>query len=1538
MMTENLFTTVILDAVASPLLICQNNTILYANPAAEKLTGYTCDQLLNQSIHTLIYNTSSKAFTTWYSQCLASNSSESLDVRLFPSSKSVIWVKLIASATLFEGKPAHILTMQDITHLRNIETQLYLSETYRDILLMNNPDLVMMTDNAGNLLYVSPSIHETLGYTADEVLGQNWIEKVYPDDQALIFAAVQEIRQTDKSTHLEVRIRNQAGEYLWFEALVGMVTQRQDDQITLISSIRNIHKHKLNELALRERERRLRLITDNMQDIVLEIDPLGLIRYLSPSCLSIMGYEPEALMGRSHLDYVHADDLPNVLQYFSQAYANPDHKPLEFRFKHQKGHYLWLEIVYKLVTDDADKLQSVVISAREITERKQVQEAFQQNRHLLQQIMDTAPSGIYLFDIPSGQSLFHNQKGILGYSEDQVKQAGENFYLHLTHPDDRTAAEVSNERLKQAKDGEVIVSECRIKHADGEWCWHQFHDTVFARDEYGVPKQYLRAGYEITGRKLAEAALHQNQYMLQQITDVAPVGIYIYDVNKRRDVYHNKKTTQDTGIDTLAETLPEKFYADYIHPEDVERHQRHQEHLMQAKDGEIIESENRIRLPDGTYRWFNFRDVVFARDEAGKPTQFLGSMQDITERKQAEQALKQSQNLLKKITDTAPFGVYIYDVKQRRDIYHNKRLIEEINPQESGNEPEKDFYADHVHPDDLKIHTEHRQRLMAARDGEIIESEVRARNRKGEYEWLYFRDIVFARDEDGKPSQFLGSMQDITQRKQAEQALRDNQNLLKQITETVPLDIYIYDVDLKHNVFFNRAENMGYALNTLDSQFTGDFYSNLVHPDDLDMHRVNARRLMTARDGELLHSEYRMKHASGEWRWYDFRDIVFARHADGTPRQFLGSVQDITARKNTEAALQQSQEVLQQIMSAVPLDIYIFDVDLNKGVFANRDNNLGLEKPLSTGANEAFFRGLVHPDDLTLYDDFNQRLVNSQQGTYVEGEFRMRHTNGTWIWRNYRNIVLHRHADGTPSQYLGTVEDITQRKEIEAALRQSQHMFQQVTETVPMIIFIYDYDVQRNVFENRISDLGFDKAIISNASLSFFANLVHPDDRSAYDETLRQLEDAKDGEMLENEFRMQAADGTYMWRNYRYTPFARHPDGTLSQFLGMIQNVDERKNAAEALRENEEKLRLITDNIHDLVALTDENMVYRYVTPSHLKILGYQAEELIGKSIFELLHPDDLEMVKTKVISAVEKQLPDTSEFRYRHHDGYYLWMETNGTLALGADGKFNGAVFASRDVSERRWMQRAMLEQEKLLVMLQKEQELSALKTRMMSRLSHELRTPLAIISTSADLLDTYGKRMTEIQRTERLQQIKTQIKHFISMLDNMALVVKGISYSIDFSPAPYNLELTARTIINELKELLRVTHLVELQLQGDLREVNSDEQLMRLILTHLLANALKYSPPTKPILLRAKMTDETITIELRDQGIGILPQDKERIFEPFFRGTNIGEVPGLGVGLSIVKDAVESMNGKVEVSSEAGKGTTVLVEIPLGGIIGIN
>ncbi|MCA0455263.1 MAG: PAS domain S-box protein [Chloroflexi bacterium] len=1265
----------ILDAVASPILICQNNNILFANQAAEKLTGYSMQKMLMMGISNLIHASSSVIFHTWYSSQPDESANASLDIRLETAKPSLIWVSIIAAPTDYNGRTALMLTLHNTTTFRSAENRLLMGENGNDLLLENHPDVMTITNYQGQFVYVTSSVTQAFGYLIDDVIGRRWQEWIYPEDISTILDAIEEVREDAKNVKKEIRIRQSNGDYVWCEAILGMIYHQHGHQITLMSIIRNIHQYKLNEFALKEREQRLRMITDNMLDIVLEIGEDGLIRYISPSCLPIMGYKPEELIGQSHIESVHPDDVPSVLAYFTDALKNPAQSPLEMRFRHRNGSYLWIEIVYNLVKDEQGNLQSIVISCREVT------------------------------------SLRKNRQ-----------------------------------------------------------------------------------------------TLHEQERLLSQITDIAPFGIYIYDVNQKRDVYHNQRLLQEAALEYYSENPPGEFYNDYVHPDDQAQHQAHQKRLMEAKDGEVIESENRVRRGDGSYSWFYFRDSVFKRDANGVPYQFVGSMQDISERKASEEILSQNQHLLQKITDTVPLDIYIYDVKQKRNIY------------------------------------------------------------------------------------------------------------------------------------FNRTQNMGYPLDVLDSQQSGDFYASLVHPDDKALHAENGIRLQNAKDGELIESEYRMKHADGEWRWYYFRDIVFARAADGSPSQFLGTIQDITARKSTEAALRESQQVLHQVTTAVPMDIYIFDVDTQKTIFANRPTNLGIDPQPSMEPGGQYFGNRVHPDDRARYDDFHQRLAASPDGAYVEGEFRMLRVNGTYMWRSYRNMVLQRHTNGTPSQYLGTVEDVSARKEIEAALSESQHLFQRLTQAAPIQIFIYDYDLQRNIYENRPSDLGFAPAIMTNASADFFTNLIHPDDRAKHDEIIRKLQTAADGEMLEYEFRMLGADGRYMWRYYRWTPFARRHDGSLSQFLGTVLNVDERKRISDALIENEEKLRLITDNLHDLVSLADSDLKFRYLTPSHIRVLGYKPEEMLGKSAFELVHPEDLDLVKSKTLLAMDKLQSDTIEFRYRHHDGYYIWMETTGSIILDPQGQFGGAVFASRDISERRWMQRAMLEQEKLLVMLQKEQELSSLKTRMMSRLSHELRTPLAVIATSADLLEMYWQRMNETQRNDRLQQIKAQIKHFTSMLDNMSLVVKGISYNLEFAPSPYDISQTCETLIAELQELLHSQHTIHLELKGDVNVVNSDEQLIYLILTHLLANAIKYTPQSKPITITGEVKDDAIVLQVRDEGIGIPADEHDRILEPFYRATNIGEVPGLGIGLTIVKDAIDSMNGTMTIASQLDVGTTVTVEVPMGGTIGLN
>jgi PAS domain S-box-containing protein len=572
--------------------------------------------------------------------------------------------------------------------------------------------------------------------------------------------------------------------------------------------------------------------------------------------------------------------------------------------------------------------------------------------------------------------------------------------------------------------------------------------------------------------------------------------------------------------------------------------------------------------------------------------------------------------------------------------------------------------------------------------------------------------------------------------------------------------------------------------------------------------------------------------------------------------------------------------------------------------------------------------GLVHPDDMEQVAQLISTALEGGEGRYAV--FRARHKQGYHIWLEASGSVV-RHESGEVRSLIAVCRDVTARKLSEDALREAESLMRQVMELAPVDIYIFDVVEQCNIFHNRKTNLGYHLEDMAEGSDEYYGSFVHPDDRAVFDDKSRRLMEARDGEIIVSEHRMKHADGEWHWIAFHDMVFKRDADGKPTQFLGYFQDVSERRNVEAALRLSEEKLRTIADNMHDMVSMVDPNLVFNHASPAHRTTLGYEPGDLIGHSVMEYIHPDDLELVMRSAQAAFQKRDGDMVEYRFKHADGYYVWLETSGRVMTNSAGIVTGAVFSSRDISERRWMQRALVEQERLVTALQKEQELGGLMQRMMSRLSHELRTPLAVISSSTDLLEYYGQRMNETQRVERLHQIRSQVRALTGMLDNMSLVVKGLSFSSDFAASTYDLERLCRQIIEDISKLLKATQTIDLRLSGPTSQVPADEHLMRLILTHLLSNALKYSHPGSRVEIEVNATTEAIELKVIDHGIGILPDERERIFEPFFRGSNINEVPGLGIGLSIVQKAIASHHGTIDLTSEAGKGTHVTVKLPL-------
>ncbi len=223
----------------------------------------------------------------------------------------------------------------------------------------------------------------------------------------------------------------------------------------------------------------------------------------------------------------------------------------------------------------------------------------------------------------------------------------------------------------------------------------------------------------------------------------------------------------------------------------------------------------------------------------------------------------------------------------------------------------------------------------------------------------------------------------------------------------------------------------------------------------------------------------------------------------------------------------------------------------------------------------------------------------------------------------------------------------------------------------------------------------------------------------------------------------------------------------------------------------------------------------------------------------------------------------------------------------------------------------------------------LNILKARFMAMATHECRNPLNVIVMSANLIErANGKPKGDSQFFEL---IKKSVKKITHLLDDVLVLGQAEAEDQPFNPKPTDLIDLCTSVIQEIQVSFGYSHTLDFQCSGEPLVVDVDRQLIEQILTNLLSNALKYSPPGSTVRLRLAYRDSSVLFEIQDEGIGITQQEQQRLFEVFFRAENVGDVPGTGLGLAIVKRCVERHGGRIGVESEVGNGSTFLVEIPV-------
>lgn len=380
--------------------------------------------------------------------------------------------------------------------------------------------------------------------------------------------------------------------------------------------------------------------------------------------------------------------------------------------------------------------------------------------------------------------------------------------------------------------------------------------------------------------------------------------------------------------------------------------------------------------------------------------------------------------------------------------------------------------------------------------------------------------------------------------------------------------------------------------------------------------------------------------------------------------------------------------------------------------------------------------------------------------------------------------------------------------------------------------------------------------------------------------------------------------------------------GIVSVFL---RDITERKEAEEALRQSEERYRLLFEQAQDGIFMIDETGHYVDANPSGCRMLGYTLEELCTMTAAEVLPKEDRPLFLERRTAFVEGR-PTAEEWRLQHKDGHLIPVESS----IKPFGKGWGQAIV-RDITERK---QAETEKERLLKeKLEALEQLDRCKDEFLSVLSHELRTPLNAITGFGSLLaDRVAGGLSERQGFF-VDRILHGADRMLALVDDLLDVARMRTGRFQVQPMPGSFRAVLEETASAVRPLAERKQLT-IHLEAEDRVLPFDPIRIRQVLQNLLINAIHFSHPGKSIRLRTALSDSFLLTECRDEGIGISPEKLPKLFSPFHQidMSNTRRVGGTGLGLCICKAIVEAHGGAIEVESDGlGCGATFRFRLPL-------
>ncbi|MFW6357735.1 MAG: PAS domain S-box protein [Chroococcales cyanobacterium] len=1212
-----------------------------------------------------------------------------------------------------------------------------------------------------------------------------------------------------------------------------------------------------SQKALNESETHFKSMVDSVEDYaIFMLDPKGFITSWNTGAQQIYGYRSDEIIGK----------------HFSCFYSQPEieeGKPkalleatlLNNRIQKQEwllrkdGTFFCANSVLTAFRDEQGKLQGFSNVTRNVTDRVAAEKALRESEERFRVTFEQAAVGIAHVS-PDGTLMRVNQKlcDILGYTKEELLKLS---IEDISHPDDY---KINRDYIQKALANQIsdYSMEKRYFRKDGSIVWANLTVSLIRESEgkgqnkAGIPKYFIAVIEDITQRKEAEKALQKRENELRLITNAVPVLI-IYVNHQKQYVFTNSCFQDWFGY--CPEFIQGKPIKSILKQDFYERISPYIERVL---GGEKVSFNTYFLDAKGNQRYLSVNHVPQFQNE--EVVGFVVVANDITEQ-QAE--------LLKR--------------KQAEDKIH--QLNEELEQRVIERTSQLQKAYDEVE-------------LLSNRLNSIIEGTS---------------DFVAGLDLDFRYIVFNDAF-----RKEIQSIFGQSITLgmsLQQVLAHIPPDQAKKSIDT-----WSRALNGEkftviecYGNKGQDQRFYELTYSPITNYQGT----LIGASMIARNISDRIHYETEI---------HRLNEALEERVLERTSQLQLANKQlahEIYQRQETEAALMESEERLRLALEAADLGSWYDDLTTGMLYWSTRCSEMfGLE-PTRTDLDYDTFIACLHPNDREKTDAAVKKAIASQQDYGME--YRVLWPDGAIHWISAKGRPFY--EGNTPTRMMGVVQDITERKEAEIALAESESRFRRLYESNIIGIVFSDLHGQiEDANDAFLAMVGYSREDLETGRLRWDI-LTTSESLGITQRAIAELKTTGVCFPFERGYIRQ--DGS----SVPALMGAALLQGTQNKTIAYTLDLSERKQAEASLRESEERFRYLANVAPVLIWMSGIDKRANYFNQSWLEFTGRTLDQELGYGWVEGIYPDDLEACLESYNSAFDARQAFKIEYRLRRHDREYRWVLDEGIPRYSTNGEFLGYIGSCIDISDRKQAEAQMNELNQILErrVAERTTQLEATNKELETfcySVSHDLRAPFRhitgfvelLLKRNADRLDesslhylniiseaaqNAGKMVDDLLAFSRMGRTEMQ---FLPV--NMTQLVEEVKQ--DFAPAEND-----RSIVWEIAPLPTVA---------------GDASMLRLVWQNLLENALKYTTPRSKarITIGSYEKENETVFFVRDNGVGFDMRYVSKIFGIFQRLHSDAEFKGTGIGLANVQRIIHRHGGQTWAEGAVNQGASFYFSLP--------